>query len=181
MFESIFGSFFGSGQSSASNNQITQLYMLHATFRFATAEFLDGDVKSNDALGTQIQNRSMELYDLIRKTYIIDEYNYWGVDGKGRIAIPKKVDSATSNTIDACFALVNYKKEEFDRLVNEGPTPGELETHEKLKQRNQDDHHKHLKVIASCTHFFGGGFYQRHDCSKCGIKKEDYDKSNTEK
>lgn len=181
MFESIFGSMFGSGQSAVSSQQITQLYAFHATFRYATVEFLDGDVKSDDALGTQIQTRSIELYNLIRRTYIIDEYDYWGVDGKNREAAKKKVDSPTSNTLDACFALINNKKEEFDRLVKEGPTPRELAVHEKNKQRNIDDRNKHLKVVANCEHFFGGGFYQRTDCSKCGIKKEDVnDKSKSE-
>ena len=181
MFDSFFGGLFGSSQTTQSNGQITQLYRLHATFRFATKEFLDGDVRSDDGLGSQIQDRSMELYNLIGKTYLVDEYDYWGIDGdqKGR---KEKVNKPTSNTLDACFALINDKKDGFDKLVKEGPTPRELALHEKNKQRYQDVHKKHLEKVANCEHYFGGGFYQRDTCGKCRIKKEDVnDKSKSDK
>jgi hypothetical protein len=181
MFDSIFGSMFGGpDQSPQTNSQLTQLYQLHATFRFATKEFLDGDIASNDGQGTQIQNRSMELYVLIQKTYIIDEYDYWGIDGKNKEASKKKVNSSTSNTMDACFALINNNKEEFDRLVKEGPTPDELGFHEKTKQRYLNARKEHLMKVASCEHYFGSELYPRNTCGKCGIKKEDVN-DNAEK
>lgn len=181
MFDSIFGSMFGSSQSTQSNGQIIQLYKLHATFRFATSELLDGEIKGEDGLGTQIQKRSMELYNLMDKTHIIDEYDYWGSDGRGAgDATRRKVNDPTSNTMDAVFALINDKKDEFDRLVKEGPTPAELKSHQEMKQRHQDYRTKYLEKqeqIANCDHNFEGtrsaGFFQvKGTCTKCGVKEK---------
>jgi hypothetical protein len=176
---------FGNSQSPQTSGQLTQLFQLHATFRFATVEFLDKYLDSG-GLGSQIQNRSMELYGLIQKTYIVDEYDYWGVDGNYTKPRKEKANSPTSNTMEACFALINSRKEEFDRLVKEGPTPKELDSHKETRQRWQDARKNHLEKVANCEHFFGGKLYPRNTCGKCKIKKEDVmtnqnDKPETEK
>ena len=180
MFDSMFGSLFGPSQSSQPNSQISQLYRLHATFRFAMKTFLDEDIKSSDGLGSQIQAYSMELYNLIEKTCIVDEYEHWGYDGRGAgDSTKRKINATTSNTMDAVFALINDKKSEFDRLVKEGPTPKELKLHQEMKQRHQDYRTKYLEKqekIANCDHDFLGlntGFFMtKGSCTKCGVKEK---------
>ena len=82
--------------------------------------------------------------------------------------------------MDAVFALINDKKDEFDRLIKEGPAPAELKSHQETKQRHQDYRTKYLEKqeqIANCDHDFEGtrsaGFFQvKGTCTKCGVKEK---------
>ena len=49
--------------------------------------------KISGGLGTQVQDRSMELYGQIGKTYIDDEYDYWGTNGDMKLS-KNKVNNA---------------------------------------------------------------------------------------
>ena len=171
MFDSLFG--FGSNLQP----QVDQLFQLHASWRYATIAFLNGDIKSQDGLGDQVQTYSMELYSLINKTRIIDEYDYWGLDGDGSHR-KEKVNKSTTNTSDAIFALINNNKEKFDKLVEEGPTPDQLELHNKQKIRSQESRDRFLERVRSCDpHVFNTGFMEYNSCRNCGLKK---DRSNVE-
>lgn len=134
MFDELFGGLFGLGSSTKpvrDNEQlIRQLFRFHASLVGSVRETLK---EVSPEVATEFDNKYMQLYRDIEKTHVRGSYEVYQILGDELVEI--KRDSPTENTWKAVFALINNKQEEFERLLEEGPSADEVKTFEEEKQK----------------------------------------------
>ena len=176
----IFGDIFGGSTKPLRDNEqlIRQLFQFHASLVGSVRETLK-EVSPEVAAG--FDDKYIRLYRDIEKTHVKGSYEIYQLLGDELVEI--KIDRPTENTWKAVFALINNKQEEFERLLEEGPSADEVKTFEEEKQkaatRNREQEERKVKLEArrekqkTCEHEFSEnsstGFFRLKDskCTKC--------------
>ena len=174
----MFGDIFDIFGSSTNDNErlIRQLFQFHASLVGSVRETLK---EVSPEVAARFDDKYIQLYRDIEKTHIKGSYEVYQLLGDELVEI--KTNRPTENTWKAVFALINNKKEEFERLLEEGPSADEVKTFEEEKQKaaihNREHEGKKVKLKARrekqkiCEHEFSPnrGFYKNSKCTKCDL------------